>query len=72
MKYKFSLCVLMLLASGAARENLILVMHADFLGEAKQLDFNAFELAAATDRLLDTCIAEPDAQALKTLREAVG
>lgn len=65
-------CRDILLASGPARENLVLVLHAYLLGEAKQLEFNAFELAEGTDRFLHACIAKPDAQALQTMRNAVG
>jgi hypothetical protein len=65
-------CRDILLASGGARENLVLVLHAYLLGEAKELEFNAMELAEATDRFLNACIAEPDAQALQTLRNELG
>jgi len=65
-------CRDILLASGAARENLVLVLHAYLLGEAKQLEFNAIELAEGTDRFLHACIAKPDAQALQTMRNEVG
>lgn len=65
-------CRDILLASGTARENLVLVMHAYLLGEEKELEFNAIELAEATDRFLNACIAKPDAQALQTMRTAVG
>jgi len=65
-------CRDILLASGGARENLVLVLHAYLLGEAKELEFNAMELAEATDRFLNACIDEPDAQALQTLRNELG
>lgn len=64
-------CRDILLTSGNARENLVLVFHAYLLGEAKQLDFNALELAEATDRFLNACIDKPDAQALQTMRDSI-
>jgi len=65
-------CRDILLTSGNARENLVLVFHAYLLGETKQLEFNALELAEATDRFLNACIDKPDAKALQTMRNAVG
>jgi hypothetical protein len=64
-------CRDILLPSGNARENLVLVFHAYLLGEAKQLDFNALDLAEGTDRFLNACIDEPDPQALQTMRDAI-
>ena len=65
-------CKDVLLASGDDRDAVVLVLHAYLLGEAKQLTYNADALAEATDRFFDACIAKPDSQALKTLRDEIG
>ena len=62
-------CKDVLLASGDERDGIVLVLHAYLLGEAKQLTYDADVLAEATDRFFDACIAKPDSQALKTLRD---
>lgn len=62
-------CKDVLLASGDERDGIVLVLHAYLLGEAKQLTYDADVLAEATDRFFDACIAKPESQALKTLRD---
>jgi hypothetical protein len=62
-------CKDVLLASGDERDGIVLVLHAYLLGEAKQLTYDADVLAEATDRFFETCIAKPESQALKTLRD---
>lgn len=62
-------CKDVLLASGEIRDGVVLVLHGYLLGEAKQLTYDTDVLADATDLFLDACIANPDAQALATLRD---
>lgn len=62
-------CKDVLLASGEVRDGVVLVLHGYLLGEAKQLTYDSDVLADATDQFLDACIADPDAQALATLRD---
>lgn len=62
-------CKDVLLASGEERDGIVLVLHAYLMGEAKQPTYDADVLAEATDRFFEACISEPDAQALKTLRD---
>lgn len=64
-------CRDVLLASGDERDGIVLVLHAYLLGEAKQVTYDVDALAEATDRFLDECIAQPDAQALQTMRKQV-
>ena len=46
-------CRDVLLAHGEERDGVILVLHAYLLGEAKQLTYDANELAEATDSFFD-------------------
>ena len=65
-------CRSLLLASGEEREGTILVLHGYLLGESKQSRYDPEKLGAATDKLLEHCIENPDASALETLRKAKG
>ena len=62
-------CKDVLIASGADRDAVILVVHAYLLGEAGQLKYDDAKLGDATDRFLDACVAKPDTQALAMMRE---
>ena len=64
-------CRDVLLAHGEERDGVILVLHAYLLGEAKQLTYDANELAEATDSFFDACLEDPAAQALGTLRNQI-
>ena len=61
-------CRDVLLAHGEERDLVVLALHAYLLGEKKQLRYDSSVLSAATDKFLDACIAEPEKQALATLR----
>jgi len=62
-------CKELLLSSGESRDQIVLALHAYLLGEQKQTQYNIEKLSAATDALLESCIAKPGAGALAQLRK---